>query len=375
MTLSQKSKLLVLSSAWLGFACSDEPAASGAKAGAGASSGETNASTAGTPSSGPSTGGGLPASGGAPADGAAGSPEVADAAGAGSPSAEGSGGEPSTGPAGAAGQIAVAGASAAGNAGAAGSAGDSSSAGTSNGTGTLGAACSSDSDCSGGLFCLTEHRVFGGQIAGGLCTVSCAQDASVCEELDPDAACFGDVDEPETGSDIEAFCLEGCADLEADKCHQRTNVGCWIISASGVFGACFPFCHDDSQCTDGRLCDPFSGACIDGPIEGEPDGEDCVDDSDCQGRCLEISEQAGTCTSDCVIHSDAIACHLESGSEDVVRSVCFPEPGETAMNNDIGFCRPTCDTSDDCSSDWVCIELDAEFLSLFGRRGVCGPAG
>jgi hypothetical protein len=280
----------------------------------------------------------------------------------------------------------------AGTGGAAGATGTTGAAGT---TGTGGAAgasaladmgksCAADTDCTGGLTCLTASSsvIIGSEgPAHGYCSKMCAVD----DDCGGVGFCLNV--SASTASPV-GYCFQGCTfGANAAKCHQRTDVGCLTIDATTTptTDVCFPVCSQDSDCPAGRKCDVGNSLCSDTAPTGDPLGTHCVSNPDasattCAGGCLPLGSPAGGtatiasfCSMFCVV-GNLDACNwvgagssLSSGG---AHGVCALSSAN-AQIGDIGFCSQECDTAANCSDQTdTGLTCDTSNMSTIGH-GIC----
>lgn len=169
---------------------------------------------------------------------------------------------------------------------------------------TLGQACDSDKDCESPEVCFNaDHAFLGGWPSAGTCSLPCKDDPSLCELLQPDAACV----DTSTRGDGTAHCLLKCepGGPARDKCLERQELGCAIVNTStddrdayqvsgdggtpASFGVCRPLCTQNAECGEGR-CDLRTGACTSNRREGQPLGSPCSpsDPQSCEGVCVDV---------------------------------------------------------------------------------------
>jgi hypothetical protein len=272
-----------------------------------------------------------------------------------------------------------------GAAGRGGSAGTTGAAGVTGALPDLGKACAADSECTGGLTCITaSSKVFLGSEgpANGYCSKTCAADADcsstgLCinvstSNLFPVLYCF-------------QTCTYGGAAGSA-KCHGRPDVGCLTIDSTTVptTDFCDPLCSQDSDCPSGRHCDLSNGLCADNAPTGDPLGAHCTADPDggassCAGFCLPIGSAASTtpvaniCTMACVV-GNLNACNWVGAGTSLMsggtHGVCALA-GMSAMVGDVGFCAQECDATADCSDKTdPGVTCDTSLMSTIGH-GIC----
>ena len=248
----------------------------------------------------------------------------------------------------------------------------------------LGTACSNDSQCGPGLFCMTtgSGAVDGGGPAGGLCTAACTDD-SECEAIDALARC-----EPFQLGGSDRFCVEGCQPgpqglnvWNSNKCRGRPEVACSPLGDSVVKTSCLPRCNDDTDCGGGLFCHPSDGLCRSTPAPGLPTGSPCNLLADqCRGICVELSSTGGgptgTCTEWCT-DGALPSCGWNGPGTGAADAFCIfglvpifigGGPGQ----GDLRACAQLCDSDADClNPELGCTLLNAQFAASTGRLGVC----
>ena len=286
----------------------------------------------------------------------------------------------SAGGASAGGSVGVAGSSAGGSVGIAGSSAAGSSAGGSGADGgtasPLGQACTTTSDCGGGLICVPENSTsFNGEgPPGGLCTQTC-QTTADCQALAPNSQCVSE-------GGTTSYCLEGCTFGAANpsKCHSRSTTACsslnpptadgGVIDAGAQFAACIPVCGSDWDCGTG-YCDLKTGLCsASPPAGGLPIGSSCdpsVSPSPCSGFCQPWgSGNLGFCSAPCTLSQ--VGCGYQAGT---ATAACLFSPAG-ASSLDLGFCGALCDCDSECQQGASCAPLPSNYVSATGRAGYCG---
>jgi hypothetical protein len=245
-----------------------------------------------------------------------------------------------------------------GGAGGAGGVGGHGGGGTSTGTGSLASACAHAGDCEPGLSCLTStgnDPVFGGGLAGGLCTRACNTDTD-CPQ--PDGICY-QIDPNEAGRCTLACAfgpaLDGYFDaLDPLKCLGREDLRCvkQTGATSATAGLCLPTCGEDAEC-DGLFCDPRTSVCVAQPGAGAPFGAACdpTATNPCAGRCVGFDSAVGLCSMACVLGGAGLDAHDCGGPE---KGLCAFHPAN-AGPGDGGWCTPSCQLQSDCASpDFFC---------------------
>lgn len=249
----------------------------------------------------------------------------------------------------------------------------------------VGTTCQSDSDCFAGARCMaaTSNEYLGqGGPAGGYCTFTCT-DTSDCTERDPSSVCSP------VGPDETSVCIRTCLSKAPEpgeaKCLNRTDVVCLSVVAAGQeplsadrqVGFCAPRCGSDEDCPNGRLCHRQGGICTDFPAPGEPVGSACQLDSNCDGQaCEDRIDGVGTCTASCVLGALS-GCGY--GASATARDAACVTPvvsagGFSEGPGDAGLCLELCDEATDCqqaASGFVCVPLNDQLSTFFGRLGAC----
>lgn len=242
----------------------------------------------------------------------------------------------------------------------------------------VGAPCESDAECSGDLTCITEAMpgVLGvGGPANGYCSMPCQSNAQ-CREVDPFTACQGT-------SATSGFCITACqGGVEGAKCVGPEGLrlqACTPPPPGGDVDVCLPRCSKDSDCSEGRVCDPgITGGCVDAPPAGGGDGAPCTADTEAEdcasGFCLELTEGRAVCAGFCTFGA-SLGCGFEDG--DTSRTAaCIDTITVDGGGGDLGFCYELCEVGTDCIQEGSTCELfsDPENASLVGRAGFCEPA-
>lgn len=257
-------------------------------------------------------------------------------------------------------------------------------------TGNLGRSCKRAEDCGVDLLCLTSasHTLSRGGPPGGLCTVACNQDPSICSMHARGARCvnFGST----------AYCLEVCdygssrpGAFDAAKCHGRTDFACtpsWIstgVPCSDVgecevgercegtclrdVPTCMPRCNSDADC-GGEYCDPRSGECVASLPSGRRLAERCnvsMDEDVCRGNCGMIERrEGGRCDEACTLGAYP-SCGVVPEPPNVG---CAIPVNEKAAFGDLGYCALLCDCTADCPDQMACVVSDLDYLQ---RPGFC----
>lgn len=266
-----------------------------------------------------------------------------------------------------------------GAAGGAGSPGSGGAAGASGGgvssmePGSLGLPCDDQEDCAGGLSCLSSvsNSLDLGSPPGGLCTRSCDDDPSRCNELGGRCLDIGG----------NSFCVQSCAFGPGAKCHGRrdfaceptyrsVDVACDVDADCGaqavcrggacqlVVPLCLPRCNGPADCPDRAHCDPVSGECVREAPEGDPVGAECSVEADtCRGLCT------GRCTEFCTLGAEG-ACGPGAACVLTLGSIPSSAPG------DQGACAALCNCNDDCDFGLSCLPLAEPVDTHVGHCGV-----
>ncbi len=248
--------------------------------------------------------------------------------------------------------------------------------------------CDSDADCGSGLICVTAESsaLTEGGPAGGLCTLPCTDD---CEEVGPNAVCL-------SFGDNGAYCMPLCEIGDGvQDCAQRPDMVCDVLPAflgtvcstdtdcqtgAGCLGSecavpvpvCLPKCRADSDCPEGRFCDPSLGECVDDEPAGGGIGEPCDPDAgseECRGFC---DSEAQRCVETCAFGVYP-ACGSDSTTEGTAECLApFFDPFD---RGDAGLCFALCDCTSDCAEGLSCISFaspDVQLDPVRGREGFCG---
>jgi hypothetical protein len=251
----------------------------------------------------------------------------------------------------------------------------------------VGRRCVSDSDCPGGLSCLTSESddYLGGGPANGYCTAPCTTDLD-CMAFDAHGICLGT-------SDAVAYCVQSCTPGEVGlgevKCQDRSDVGCDTVGGESF---CRPVCRSDSDCCsveDGEdcasreniRCDLGVGVCVSEAAEGKAIGEDCHPEAEtngcASGMCLLLAEGYGICSALCSVGT--VGCGSDSTTpSDPGEPLCLDVFGGSL--GDVGRCGQRCDCDGDClHSDGVCwggpFGEDPDGKELWGTQGLCTNSG
>jgi len=265
------------------------------------------------------------------------------------------------------------------------------SAGAQVGDGRLGSTCTADADCAAGLTCIlptaTDFRSVSepperGGPAGGLCTVSCAEDPE-CWVHDETAICHP----------IDGFCREGCRTneplgdaLTPEKCHGRSDMACAPIGCADsdcrtTVDFCSELCWVDEQCGIDLFCNLRTGLCQSSPAEGDPPGSACnftAAENSCLGLCdldpVELyghQRLAGVCVEPCVIGAP-MACGGPRGGGKGRACLRRLEAADKYGIGDLGACATLCNCTSDCADSEVCEPWGLG--NRYDAAGVCARA-
>jgi hypothetical protein len=266
----------------------------------------------------------------------------------------------------------------------------------------LGRSCATDLDCGGDLRCLSsDDRNAKSTPAGGLCTTSCETDAD-CSGFDRTAVCgsLGEapLDRVFASVPVPRLCLLGCSlgsPAGSAKCHGRADLACRPFAPDGVEqcqenkscpngGLCFrdrcrelacgPRCNADSDCADGRFCNPQTGLCDAVRPRAVPIGDSC--DGDVPGgiRCGD-----GTCL--ILFNSEGVRLKGMCTQSCTFGQLCGEGQGACALPRfddyaagDIAQCVERCQCDAECQNpadrclSWGSAALEAHY----GSAGFCG---
>jgi len=206
----------------------------------------------------------------------------------------------------------------------------------------IGQICSGDTDCE--VFCLTDGEGFRDGYCSGFCDdeTPCPS-GSACVQVSRD----------------QSQCFAEC-NPSADTRECRAGYGC---AASVMLPApvCIPGCTDDTDCADGRICNPeFGGSCYNPASEW---GDACEGSSDCPDGAFCFAEAwrgwpGGMCVAFGCDPADAGGGGCPAGT------ACIP-----GGRSGYGRCISTCETADDCRDGYDC-GAPADYP----ERLVCEPA-
>lgn len=246
--------------------------------------------------------------------------------------------------------------------------------------------CETDDDCESDLICISAESgsLVSGGPANGLCTATCDSD----NPCGAGAACitFGET----------AYCMPMCVPTDGVvDCAGRMDAVCDLLpmnltcTSNGdcpagagclegigcVLPVCLPRCGADSDCPEGRFCEPRYGECVDEEPEGSGLDELCDPDADpdeCQAFCA-AGETESRCAETCSLGAYP-ACG--SSSEENGTAACLAPFLSGAGTGDLGFCVGLCDCATDCAEDMVCVSFESEGFEppeVHGRPGYCAP--
>lgn len=239
----------------------------------------------------------------------------------------------------------------------------------------MGAKCSADSDCASGLICYGPISGFDRWPASGMCTARCAE-TSECTALESGSACW-------TLEGNRRYCLAGCKNggsltgvtspLQADKCHGRSDLGCWN-APDPYEPACMPSCNNDSACGPDSTCDIGQGLCTKNAPDAGDIGIGYERDGGQQLACstgyrrLDTTTDVLYCAAVCTLGVQP-SCGF-GGTGKASAACIFGPPGGGA--GDLGSCAELCDCDSDCRAPLECRKLAPAYVNAFGRTGVCG---
>jgi len=238
--------------------------------------------------------------------------------------------------------------------------------------GTVGATCSSDADCAQGLSCWRDDGNETRFPSHGMCTVSCAADATICTKLSPAAVCMQLV----SGDPDAKRCVEQCslhspsftslsAGMPTGKCHGRNDMAC---TPSNTGGGCVPACNDDSACTTGK-CSVKTGFCQSGQVEPWTDkmGQAVSSNFDCPAGVV-VSGGVTVCVPSCTL-GVVPSCNWKGTNADATAACVF---GQSPFGQgDQGGCLALCNCDGDCSPPLKCNTLPAFASQATGSKGYC----
>ena len=206
----------------------------------------------------------------------------------------------------------------------------------------IGLACMSDADC--GVFCAAPSDGF----RDGYCT-------SICS---PDQPC------PDGSSCVrvnrhQSLCLNQC-NPAAEERECRAGYGC-AASPRLEHPVCIPGCTDDTDCDQGRVCNPEGGGSCYNPDATW--GDACGDFDDCpDGGFCYAEEFRGWPGGMCMVFGCDPASADGGGCPGGTVCIESGRPG-------FGSCLPSCTDSSDCRSAYDCTAPEAH-----PDRRHCAPA-
>ena len=158
-----------------------------------------------------------------------------------------------------------------------------------------------------------------------------------------------------------------CA-LECNKTHPCERAGYYCTDE--VLGICLPLCSDNSDCTEGYVCDedgkckkPIGGRCSENDdCSGEFTTCSCSDNSDCKegyicnnkGKCEKPCSKNSDCGEDYTCNNEGKCCK---------EGKCYPY---ITTSPEIGYCTQTCfDNNDsDCPDNSKCVTTGTDTSCL-----------
>jgi hypothetical protein len=247
----------------------------------------------------------------------------------------------------------------------------------------IGNACSDDSECVSGAFCLTaeDTKFFGGGAPDGICVADCSEDANACSQF-VNAVCIS-VAHQSAQTDGEsasaALCFERCIigtrSTTEGVCHDLPGIACDLLEEEGEQegrGFCRPFCTTNADCGE-RFCDLKHAVCVEGEVaSNENFGLGCdIDDASgfCAGLCLSLTDDYAVCSHRCVFGEPG-DCFGDDNDLPVGGCLFTSEGGEIG---DMGYCSQLCDCDQQCFAPEAICDLfeDENLEAAFGRQGVC----
>ena len=234
--------------------------------------------------------------------------------------------------------------------------------------------CTEDSQCPGeGAICRRDLDGY----PRGYCTVPC-EDRTPCDAYGSYHHCVQR--EGETQSYCEQRCRNGL------DCGRSAYTCAGELPPSG--GLCIGVCSDDSQCSEGLVCDHYSATCVvpgtepTGAVTGEPCGSEDVCRS---GECITETRDGvpsgwvgGSCIGNCILPAGYSSNFFYSGTV-LPRGGCAGEtdvcfPNASLSEGDLGLCLQGCTSAADCRPGYDCRKA---FQTVGGSasfdNGVCLP--
>jgi len=247
--------------------------------------------------------------------------------------------------------------------------------------------CDGDDDCESDLICLTaeSNSLIVGGPSNGMCTAPCNEDSpcganAACILFDGTGYCMP-MCAPNDGTHDCAGRPDAVCDILPVGVSCSTNAECGTGTAcldatECVLPVCLPKCRADSDCPEGRFCDPSYGECVDEEPEGKALNELCDDtaeEDECLGFCSGGDDVEARCLETCVLGVYP-ACGSDS-TDNGTADCLLPYVGEDI--GDLGFCIGLCDCNSDCTDDgMVCLSfesIDFDPPEVRGRAGFCAP--
>lgn len=235
--------------------------------------------------------------------------------------------------------------------------------------------CAEDTQCPG------EGAVCRRDVAGypkGYCTLPC-DDRTPCDVFGSYHHCV------QRDGESRRYCEQRC--LNGIDCGRAGYTCAGELPPSG--GLCIGVCSSDAHCSDGHVCEPYSGRCYpEGmvPTGGALTGEACGSDDACRsGICIEQISNGqptgylgGTCVSNCILPTGYNSSTFFGGTllprgDCVGEAICFPTT--SLSEGDLGVCQQACRSAADCRPGLQCA---SSFNTSSGTpasfdNGVCMP--
>ncbi len=228
----------------------------------------------------------------------------------------------------------------------------------------LGRGCDDDGDCPEPLKCKSAAEPNAAYTPpGGLCSRDCTEDSG-CAELQEGARCL----EMVQGDETTRLCHPSCELGDEQACGGRKELICWPLLQSDETRICSPWCNNDEQCPEGRVCDSFVGLCSEYAEGGGLElGEVCDPKAadPCRAGFCQPLEESGVCTAYC-----RRGTFPQCDSDDELSLCAWVLPGDEAAGPaDVGLCASTCACDSDCTAGLHCeAHPDREGLD---RPGLC----